>query len=667
MCKSMTYALTTASIFLVTGCDDDDGGAESESESEAESEGVSGNPLGIDNTALPFPSSYYLEADDSTPTGWRLALIEDDLPVVTFQEITTDPAPWNRADGFSPAAPILVHFEPRLDGASLPPIDDPGQSLAAGSPTVIVDLETGARVPHFAELDLTATADDRQALILRPLQRLATAHAYAVGVTRELQTLDGDPVAPTPGFQSILDGSAGDPRLDRIRGRYPDIFAALEGAGVAKGDLALAFDFVTASEEFLTQDILAMRAQVLEAIGEQGENLGYTIDAIVEDDHDSTLRVITGTYGVPVFLSGGEENYDSYGALVRGDDGLPVAQRTMQANFTMVIPKIAEDAARRPMPLLQYGHGLMGSSEESKAGWLRELANTYGYVVVAHDWMGVAEPDVPAVVRALGNANDSEILFDRTKQGTVNAIALTRVARWQLSQDEAASVDGEPVIDTSQVYYYGNSQGGIWGTTLCAYSPELQKCVLGVGAANYSTMLQRSVDWPGYGIVQYGAYPERMTDLILITLMQMMWDPTDAVTASSHLMSDPFPDTPLRPVLMQCGIADSQVPNVATDYQARTMGIPYLAPAVRDIYGVTPREGPLDSALTYWDYGLDPIKTNNVMGDDNEVHEAVRRSPAAQRQLAMFLTPGGQVEQTCTGADGGCWCESVADYAAACE
>ena len=388
-----------------------------------------------------------------------------------------------------------------------------------------------------------------------------------------------------------------------------------------------------------------------------GENLGYTIDAIVEDDHDSTLRVITGTYGVPVFLSGGEENYDSYGALVRGTDGLPVAQRTMQANFTMVIPKIAEDAARRPMPLLQYGHGLMGSSEESKAGWLRDLANTYGYVVVAHDWMGVAEPDVPAVVRALGNANDSEILFDRTKQGTVNAIALTRVARWQLSQDEAASVDGEPVIDTSQVYYYGNSQGGIWGTTLCAYSPELQKCVLGVGAANYSTMLQRSVDWPGYGIVQYGAYPERMTDLILITLMQMMWDPTDAVTASSHLMSDPFPDTPLRPVLMQCGIADSQVPNVATDYQARTMGIPYLAPAVRDIYGVTPREGPLDSALTYWDYGLDPIKTNNVMGDDNEVHEAVRRSPAAQRQLAMFLTPGGQVEQTCTGADGGCWCE----------
>ena len=56
------------------------------------------------------------------------------------------------------------------------------------------------------------------------------------------------------------------------------MFAALEEAGVPRDELVLAWDFVTASDESLTADMLAMRDQALPAMGEAGANLGFTAD-----------------------------------------------------------------------------------------------------------------------------------------------------------------------------------------------------------------------------------------------------------------------------------------------------------------------------------------------------------------------------------------------------
>jgi hypothetical protein len=59
---------------------------------------------------LPWPNAIYLETDTSTPTGRRLALPSETLPV-NAGGVTADPTRYNRADGFSPATPILVGTE----------------------------------------------------------------------------------------------------------------------------------------------------------------------------------------------------------------------------------------------------------------------------------------------------------------------------------------------------------------------------------------------------------------------------------------------------------------------------------------------------------------------------------------------------------------------------
>lgn len=538
---------------------------------------------------------------------------------------------------------MLIWFGARLDASNLPPETDAGQSLAAASPTVIVDMETGDRVPHFSELDMTAPDTERQALIIRPMQWLERSRRYAVGVTRALAFADGTAVDPTPGFQALLDGETSDPRLARIADRYPDILAALEGAGVAKGELVLAFDYVTYSEEQHARDIVAMRDAAVDAMGDQAENLAYFVGDAIGDPAKGEDMIVTGTYSSPLFLEGGPD-YDTYGTLHRGGDGLPEQRGFMTAPFTMVIP--ASAATDGPYPLLHYGHGLMGDSSEAASGWLRDFANAYGYVVFAHNWMGMSKPDLVTVINTLTNINDAPVTMDRLKQGMINAIALTRVARYQIAAEMPAYIDA-----TQDVVYHGNSQGGIFGTTLMAWSPDLGRGVLGVGAGNYATMLQRSVDWPPYQLIVEGVLPEAIDQLLFVSAAQMLWDPVDGLPAAAHLGANaPYAGTPQKQILMQIGVADSQVANIASDIQARAMGIPYLGPdVVREVYGLTPVAAPQDSALTYWSYGCANMKTNDVVGPDNEVHEAVRRTPAAQRQMDTFLRTGVVAEE-CTGA-----------------
>ena len=51
------------------------------------------------------------------------------------------------------------------------------------------------------------------------------------------------------------------------------------------------------------------------------------------------------------------------------------------------------------------------------------------------------------------------------------------------------------MIDPSQNYYIGASQGGIMGGALTAIAPDFTRSVLNVPAMNYSVLLPRSVDY----------------------------------------------------------------------------------------------------------------------------------------------------------------------------
>ena len=141
---------------------------------------------------MPWPNDRFTVADETTPTGRRLALPEVGAPV-NSDGVPVDLTDQNRGDGFSPSSSILLSA-PDVDVAEsgLAPSTDIGRSLADDAPIVLTDLDTGERWPYWAELDAQAPPGD-QLLVVRPAIALAEGHRFGVEV-QDLRTAGGKPV-----------------------------------------------------------------------------------------------------------------------------------------------------------------------------------------------------------------------------------------------------------------------------------------------------------------------------------------------------------------------------------------------------------------------------------------------------------------------------------------
>jgi hypothetical protein len=228
------------------------------------------------------------------------------------------------------------------------------------------------------------------------------------------------------------------------------------------------------------------------------------------------------------------------------------------------------------------------------------------------------------------------------------------------------------VIDTRRLFYDGNSQGGIFGGTLTAVEPDLDRAVLGVPGMNYSTLLRRSADFdPQYSQALYAAYPNELERPLVLSLIQLLWDRSDPNGYAHHMTGDPYPNTPPHEVLMHPAFGDHQVANVAAEVEARTIGArtnrPALDPGrsvdVTPLYGIpTIPSYPYDgSAVTYWDTGPlrtvngssqgtpPPPTTNTPPRAGNDPHGSPRSATAARVQKSHFLSIGGSVFDVCGG------------------
>ena len=120
--------------------------------------------------------------------------------------------------------------------------------------------------------------------------------------------------------------------------------------------------------------------------------------------------------------------------------------------------------------------------------------------------------------------------------------------------NEAFQIDGKPAIDNERLFYYGGSQGGIMGGSLTAVSPDFDRGVLGVPGMNYSTLLQRSIDFDTYSVVMYAAYPDELERQLVLSMIQMLWDRAESNGYAHHMTDDPYPNTPPHEVLLVDGL-----------------------------------------------------------------------------------------------------------------
>ena len=120
----------------------------------------------------------------------------------------------------------------------------------------------------------------------------------------------------------------------------------------------------------------------------------YTVTSIQDEYSTDIYRRIDGVMTVPSYMSGLGPNTVLVLDPVTGE---PVYQENDEVEFTVLIPRSLVESGQ-PGAILQYGHGLLGGKGEVTTGYLQTIANRWGYVLVAVDWLGMCSEDVPAIV-----------------------------------------------------------------------------------------------------------------------------------------------------------------------------------------------------------------------------------------------------------------------------
>jgi hypothetical protein len=631
---------------------------------------------------FPFPDNRFTRPDATSATGVRVSLPAGAMPVNRSGE-RMSVGEYDRGDGFSPGSTMIVHV-PGLDNArafaATAPAGllDVSASYSPKQPVVIVDEQTARRQLLFSELDARATSRQTTDLLIHPAGNLLEGHTYVVAL-RDLRDSRGRPLAAPEWFERLRDGRRL-PAAERVqRARYARILAVLRRAGVTARGLYEAWDFTVASTAGLTSRLLAIRNAAFAQLGDfdlgdgraQGGPPSFTITS--SDAIGAQMRRVQGTFTVPCYLT-------SCGPTASGgfhyESPLPDATpaqlpgNVASAEFDCIVPASATPG--RPARIALYGHGFLSSHAEVEAAWVQDLASEYNIAFCATDWWGLAGPDLPNLVDALRDVDLLPGIADRVQQGVLNALYLGRLmlSPHGLGSDPAFQLGGRPVIDTSQVYYDGNSVGGMLGGVLAAVSPDVRRAVLGVtGIDLFTVMVPRGINFSDFGEFALRNYRDRSLRPLVLDLLQQIFDRADPGAYAQQMTVDPLPGTPPHTVLMQIAYGDFQVSMYAAAAEARAVGASAHEPALDETADRARDAHPLDgvpaigsnpfagSAIVMWDSG--PGHTHPppladvppIAGDpaSQDPHEDPRYTPTAQLQISDFLAPAGSVVDVCGG------------------
>jgi hypothetical protein len=484
---------------------------------------------------------------------------------------------------------------------------------------------------------------------------------HIIVALRRLKDSTGATIEAGNAFRAYRDGTkTNDPTIENRRPHMQDILKTLDRAGVDHGDLYLAWDFTVASQRSLSERMLQISDDAFQSLA--GKSPSFSITQVENDVDERIARRLTGTFTVPNYLTGDGTAGNRFNA---GPNGLPQRNGDYTAPFICIVPRAAldPDGAVKPARGAVYGHGLLGTEREVDAGNVRDMANEHNFVFCATRLIGLSQEDVGNAVSILNDLSRFPTLPDRLQQGMLDTLFLGRLMKAKDGFVGNAAFQGAqdmPVIDTRELFFDGNSQGGIMGGAVTAVAQDWTRAVLGVPGMNYSTLLQRSSAWGAYKSIFDPAYPDPTDHLVAIGLAQMLWDRGEADGYAQHLTRDPYRNTPKHTVLIHEAFGDHLVNNLATEVEARVLGARAHLPALADgrsstrhqLWGIEgidtyPYSG---SAIVVWDSGAPASPLGNVAPKGGkDPHEDPRASKLAREQKSEFLSRNGRVIDVCGG------------------
>lgn len=605
------------------------------------------------NTAcnrLPFPYNYFLKDDATAVSGKRInlmtppakylpctnsVLIDDGLKTVNLRYISH----LNSIDGFSTFGPMLVEVNTELDTTSLP--QTPEASVLAESTVSLINItkgaaDFGARMPlrvEFKEAQDTKQKHLFWYLALRPAKPLKSLSTYALVLQEGLKAKDGTTLGASASFQIVSGRVAIEPSwtqkttlLAAERDRLAPTLTALTSApiGLDRQKLLLAVDVSTESADHDMRDIQAQYAS--------GALPAPAPSFDVNGDDKADLFTAENLADYPADVPGLPAADDSFwatvgGALrghftssdfraVAGDTSLADRKRDFRYDAAGHPVPQAKDARIpvviffpkpnfvEPYPVVIMQHGIYSRKEDFYE--LVPNLTGQGYAVAMMDFPYHGERESEGVgMPPLEFIDFSYPLKARASfmQASLDQLQLARLlASWN-DDFYPAGGDGKPDIDTTRIGYWGHSLGGIVGTLTFGLSKDMNCFVSAAGGGGL-------VDFLGYFMTQYGlgvAYPEYQL-MEFAVIMQTVLDAGDNINYLSDLTKAPAEGERRRSFLLQemggfsevqadgttkTQVGDEVVPNVASENDARAIGLPLLRPLVHDVWGLTPTDGPL--------------------------------------------------------------------------
>jgi len=601
------------------------------------------NPL---HCMFPFPSSVFLSEDSTTVTGYRVNYTKTTVPGSgTFRQVEIPGL--NRLDGMSPSTQILTAFDedPALTGVANQSTIE--KSLIAAHATILVNLDTGERLPHWVELDFRTDNKGPTILYIRTTRGLDHNTAYGVGISG-LTNSTGGLISPSLAFKALIEGDyTNAPDVELRAASFDNLFVSLESHGYEREELQEAWEFHTASTESIVGGMLHMREDALTRLGDDGIGCNVTSTEDNYGNDNMTFRRVRGTITTPQYLLNPDEPPS---LMSRDSNGTPLFTGYSEVPFTLIIPQVLADN-NISGPLVVFGHGFMGTGEATISG-SRGWSQTYGVSLLATDWYGWSQSDYDTVIDMLVQPAYFEHQTDRLQQAMINKITMLRTMKGVCS-DIPELYSGETnLVDTDEAYYMGYSLGGIYGGTFMALSPDIDRGVLWVGGSGFASMIERSTNYNQFELIFNSilGYPDRNDRAIIISLGQQLWDSTDP-DIYLNFVANGYGDvlTP-KTILAVYSVNDAQVPMLSSDRACRAADIPVLSTSTRLPYGVDIVEGPIEgSAAVFFDGNFPEVPEGNT-GPSPEyhslAHNLIAGVPEVNAMVFGFMLTG-IVENTC--------------------
>jgi hypothetical protein len=539
---------------------------------------------------LPFPSDVRVGKDgkldmsdfpDPGPTPLGPNLVKDYVTALV-----------DSFEGFSTTAAVMFRFSEALDFAT----------TQSENRVRYVDLTSGGRGIGFSwgyDSGKNKFACANQLTVANELANpLLPNHTYAVLLMAGIRSKNGLDAVPDADLAAVLASTrpTGDEALGHAWDQTQSLRDYLTKEGIAASTVVGAAVFTTA-DPTVHMDRLAKNL-LLQPAPELKDMLLCDTGVKSPCDDGSSLRAcqvanssfheIHGRFTVPIYQQGIAPYEDpDMGGDIPEQAGVPQVQRTENVCFVLTIPKGASMPGSG-WPLMVYHHGTGGGMRsfvgDRIAGFMAVLGTpsaVLSFDAIEHGARRGASEQKPD--NLVFNPLNPKSARDNLLQGAVDILQAFRVADVVVAAN-ASPTGSELRFDKSKVTYFGHSQGGTSGELALPFSNTAQAAILsGAGAFLTSSLLDKSkpVDI-GEGMkFLIGEELDRVHPVMVI--FQTYFDRSDPLNYNPLLLQRPGSGLASKHIFMTYGPGDSFSPPSTLDANARSLGVPQVAPTIETL------------------------------------------------------------------------------------